>query len=130
MTPVASAATRTGSLSSDATFHGDVELEPNITSLRCRECGETEPIAASHVCGFCFGPLEVAYDEAAIAARVTRARIEAGPRSLWRYGDLLPVLSDDPDLRVDLGTGATTWSGSSQPSCSAISKPIVFDPSA
>ena len=82
-------------------------LETNIAALRCRECGETEPIAASHVCGFCFGPLEVAYDEDGIAGRVTRSRIEAGPASIWRYGDLLPVLSDDPALRIDLGTGFT-----------------------
>jgi threonine synthase len=106
MTPVAPTTTDPGAFSAVAGSHG-VELGRNVTALRCRECGETEPVAASHVCGFCFGPLEVAYDEAAIAARVTRARIEAGPRSLWRYGDLLPVLSDDPGLRVDLGTGAT-----------------------
>jgi threonine synthase len=75
---------------------------PTVTALRCRECGETEPPAASHVCGFCFGPLEVVYDT---AVEVSRERIEAGPRSLWRYQDLLPVLSDDPATRVDLGTG-------------------------
>jgi threonine synthase len=79
----------------------------NVTGLRCRECGETEPIGPSHVCGFCFGPLEVAYDDEAVAARVSRTRIEEGPRSLWRYADLLPVLSDDPAHRIDLGTGFT-----------------------
>jgi threonine synthase len=35
----------------------------------------------------CFGPLEVAYE----FAGVTRASIEAGPRNLWRYKQLLPV---------------------------------------
>ncbi len=82
-------------------------LQVNVTHLRCRLCGETEPVSASHVCGMCFGPLEVAYDEHLADRRVSRAAIEAGPASLWRYQDLLPVLSDDPDLRVDLGTG---WS--------------------
>jgi threonine synthase len=82
-------------------------LVTNVTGLRCRACGDPAPIGPSHVCFACFGPLEVAYDDAAIAARVTRARIEAGPRSLWRYGDLLPVLSDDAATRVDLGTGMT-----------------------
>ena len=77
---------------------------PNVTGLVCRECGRTEELGPSHVCGFCFGPLAVQYDPAA-ATRVTRARIEAGPRSVWRYQDLLPVLSDDLALRVDLGTG-------------------------
>lgn len=78
----------------------------NVTGLACRECGATEPLGASHVCGFCFGPLGVTYDPE-VTARATRARIEAGPHSVWRYQDLLPVLSDDPALRVDLGTG---WS--------------------
>jgi threonine synthase len=80
---------------------------PTVTELRCRECGATEPAAATHVCGFCFGPLEVVYDEDAIAARVTRGRIASGPPSLWRYADLLPVLSTAPGNRVDLGTGLT-----------------------
>lgn len=76
----------------------------NVTGLTCRECGRTEELGAHHVCGACFGPLTVRYDPA-VTSRVTRARIEAGPRSVWRYQDLLPVLSDDPGLRVDLGTG-------------------------
>jgi threonine synthase len=84
---------------------GSPQLATNLTGLRCRECGEGEPLGPAHVCGFCFGPLEVVYDQDAIAARVTRERIEAGPPSLWRYADLLPVLSDDPAHRVDLGTG-------------------------
>ena len=79
----------------------------NVTGLRCRECGEEESLAAAHVCSFCFGPLEVVYDEEAIAGRVTRERIAAGPASLWRYADLLPVVSDDPADRIDLATGYT-----------------------
>jgi len=79
----------------------------NVAGLRCRECGATEPVGPVNVCGCCFGPLEIAYDDAAVAATVTRARIEAGPRSMWRYADLLPVLSEDLTLRVDLGTGWT-----------------------
>jgi threonine synthase len=78
---------------------------PNLLGLRCRECGEPEDLGPSHVCSWCFGPLAVVYDEPAIAARISRGRIEAGPASVWRYADLLPVLSDDPAARVDLGTG-------------------------
>ncbi len=76
-----------------------------ITGLRCRECGNECEVAATHVCDFCFGPLEPIYDTAKIAAAVSRESIESGPQTLWRYADLLPVLSDDPDLRVDMGTG-------------------------
>ena len=81
------------------------DLHVNVTGLRCRECGETEDLGLDHVCSFCFGPMEVVYDTDAVSARVSRERIEAGPPSVWRYGDLLPTLSDDPSHRVDLGTG-------------------------
>jgi len=80
---------------------------PTVTvdGLACRGCGREEPTGPRHVCPDCFGPLEVVYDDAAIAARVSRERIAAGPSSLWRYADMLPVLSDDPGARVDLGAG-------------------------
>ena len=61
-------------------------------SLRCKECKTTYPLDARYVCEQCFGPLEVAYaprtddDPAAL-----RRRIQAGPHSLWRYADFLPV---------------------------------------
>lgn len=85
----------------------DHQSAVTVTGLRCRECGEPEELGAHHVCSFCFGPLEVVYDDEYRRRNVSRARIEAGPMSLWRYGDLLPVLSDAPDARVDLGTGFT-----------------------
>jgi len=58
--------------------------------LKCRECGRGYPSSPIHVCEFCFGPLEVDYDYEAIRRRISRARIEAGPTSMWRYADLLP----------------------------------------
>ncbi len=64
-----------------------------INALQCRECGRAyEPIAV-HVCEFCFGPLEVQFDYQAIRDRVSRESIAAGPQTLWRYADLLPVES-------------------------------------
>jgi threonine synthase len=57
------------------------------THLSCRECGATSPLGAFYACVDCFGPLEVGYD----FGRVSRERIAAGPRSIWRYRDLLPV---------------------------------------
>lgn len=74
------------------------------TSLRCRECHREYPLEARHVCDFCFGPVEVAYDYEAIRRNATRASISAGPASLWRYRDFLPV---DPDAAVDIGAGFT-----------------------
>jgi threonine synthase len=55
--------------------------------LSCRECGESYEIGPLYACGECFGPLEVAYE----FGEITRASIEAGPRNIWRYKDLLPV---------------------------------------
>ena len=75
-----------------------------VSGLRCRECGRTYPAEALHVCDFCFGPLEVTYDYDRVAAHMTRERIAAGPRTIWRYADLLPVADAAP---VDLGAGFT-----------------------
>lgn len=59
--------------------------------LVCRECGERYPSAAIHTCELCFGPLEVAYDEALIRSSVPRELIAGGAPSLWRYAPLLPL---------------------------------------
>jgi threonine synthase len=72
-----------------------------VKGLKCRECGRGYPASPIHVCEFCFGPLEVDYDYAVIRARVSRARIEAGPPSIWRYTDLLPL--DVPDGAPPIG---------------------------
>ncbi|MDQ1436250.1 MAG: threonine synthase [Actinomycetota bacterium] len=76
----------------------------NVLGLRCRECGREYAAAPIFTCEWCFGPLEVAYDYDAITASVSREKIAAGPLTLWRYADLLPVA---PDNAVDLGTGFT-----------------------
>ncbi|MGH2759862.1 MAG: threonine synthase, partial [Actinomycetota bacterium] len=77
----------------------------DIEKLECRECGRTYDLAPIHVCEFCFGPLEASYDYEAIDKATSREQIAAGPRSIWRYVDLLPVSADTP--RVDLGAGFT-----------------------
>jgi threonine synthase len=61
-------------------------------SLRCKECKTTYPLEAQYVCERCFGPLEVAYEPRTDAdPAALRRRIQAGPHSLWRYTDFLPV---------------------------------------
>ncbi|MCH9816229.1 MAG: threonine synthase [Actinomycetia bacterium] len=67
------------------------------THLTCRECGAQYELGAAYACVECFGPLEVAYT----FTGVTRASIEAGPESIWRYSGLLPVAAyakDEPNL--------------------------------
>lgn len=57
------------------------------------------------MCTQCFGPLDVAYDYEAVRRVISRARIESGPPSMWRYRDLLPVEEETP--LVTLGEGLT-----------------------
>ncbi len=78
--------------------------ERTFSHLQCKECGATYEPKAMHVCERCFGPLEVAYNYDTIASRVSRASIEAGPHSIWRYRDFLPVETED---YIDVGTGMT-----------------------
>src|SRR4030081_449759 len=75
-----------------------------IRGLHCRECGQLYPAEARHVCELCFGPLEVAYDYEVIRAAIAREKIERGPRTLWRYRDLLPI---EGDRLVDTHAGFT-----------------------
>jgi threonine synthase len=56
-----------------------------------------------NLCEKCLSPLEVTYDYEAMKKVVTRESLSAGPVSMWRYKDLLPV---DGDV-IDLGTGYT-----------------------
>ncbi len=65
-----------------------------VINLSCRECGQEYPIEPLHVCDTCFGPLEVNYDYARIKKDVSHKSIEARPRNLWRYRELLPAGAD------------------------------------
>lgn len=62
-----------------------------MKALICRECGKEYPTEALHVCELCFGPLEVKYNYEEIKDAMSRASVEAGPKSLWRYKELLPI---------------------------------------
>ena len=66
---------------------------PFLQALQCKECREQYPLEARFVCERCFGPLEVSYDFGSLDPETTRRRIQAGPQSIWRYGDFLPFES-------------------------------------
>ena len=84
---------------------GESRTDQPARALRCRNCGAQFPLIAIHACAECFGPLEVGYDDAVLAA-VTREKIEAGPQNLWRYAPLLPV-GQDAARRITLNPGLT-----------------------
>lgn len=72
-----------------------------LKGLKCRECKREYPIEPIHVCEFCFGPLEVNYDYDYIKSNINRDSISKGPKSLWRYIDLLPV--ENPTVGITAG---------------------------
>jgi threonine synthase len=74
-------------------------------ALKCKQCAATYALEARYVCERCFGPLEVAYTPpSADGPEELRRRIQAGPPTLWRYVDFLPV---DAAPRRSLSTGCT-----------------------
>src|SRR5437879_1311883 len=73
-----------------------------MRALKCRECGREYPLAATHVCEFDFGPLEVVYDYDHIKRSLTRAEIQSRPKSMWRYRELLPV-AEAPTVGLQVG---------------------------
>src|SRR5437879_6603881 len=73
-----------------------------MRALKCRECGREYPLAATHVCEFDFGPLEVVYDYDHIKRALTRAEIQSRPKSMWRYRELLPV-AEAPTVGLQVG---------------------------
>lgn len=73
-----------------------------MKALKCRECGREYPLAATHVCEFDFGPLEVVYDYDRIKGSLTKNSIATRRQNMWRYRELLPV-AKDPTVGCDVG---------------------------
>src|SRR5687767_9119978 len=73
-----------------------------MKALKCRECGREYPLAATHVCEFDFGPLEVVYDYDRIRKSLSRAAIAERPQTMWRYRELLPV-ANEPTVGRQVG---------------------------
>jgi len=75
-----------------------------MTGLRCHLCGTAFPAEALWVCDQCLGPLEVTYDYDAVRGAITRETIEARPRNVWRFRELLPITGEP---RTGLHSGYT-----------------------
>jgi threonine synthase len=75
-----------------------------VTGLQCRECGQDYPQQPLHVCENCFGPLEIVYDYDGIKKAISREKIAAREKNLWRYRELLPI---DGEPTVGLYSGFT-----------------------
>jgi threonine synthase len=75
-----------------------------VKGLQCRECGQDYPKEPLHVCEACFGPLEIVYDYDAIGKTISREKIAARDKNLWRYRELLPI---DGEPQVGMYSGFT-----------------------
>jgi threonine synthase len=61
-----------------------------LNGLKCRECGRGYPAKAVHVCEVCFGPLELDFNYENISKKISREKIAARDRNMWRYSEFLP----------------------------------------
>ena len=72
-------------------------------SLCCRVCATEHPLVANGSCSQLLRPPRSRPTTGICSARrVSRASIEAGPQSIWRYADLLPVSAPE-DARLAPG---------------------------
>src|SRR3954453_15931482 len=75
-----------------------------VAGLQCHLCHAKFPAKALWVCDKCLGPLEVIYDYDAVRRDISRAKIEARAKNLWRYRELLPI---EGEPRTGLYSGYT-----------------------
>ena len=73
-------------------------------ALKCKECKTEYPLEARFVCERCFGPLEVSYTLPYGDPEALKRKIQAGPHTMWRYADFLPL---EGPARSALPTGWT-----------------------
>ena len=74
----------------------------SVLGLKCRLCGKLYPKSPINFCTDDFGPLEVAYDYERIRPTISRAKIAARGRTMWRYRELLP-LDGEPTVGPQVG---------------------------
>ena len=75
-----------------------------VNCLICKICKYEYEVSPKYVCEMCFGPLEVKYNWEYIRKNISIEKISKGPKSIWRYIDLLPLESD---YEIDLQSGFT-----------------------
>jgi threonine synthase len=77
-----------------------------LSHLACRKCeARYQAGRVYNLCEKCGGPLLVRYELERARTGWKRESLREGPRSMWRYGPLLPV--SKPESIVSLGEGLT-----------------------
>ena len=81
-------------------------MKPFVTHLECANCGAHYAAGEVHnLCTACQRPLWVKYDLEVVKSHFPREALADRPRTLWRYGELLPM-RDDSNI-VSLGETMT-----------------------
>jgi len=77
-----------------------------LSHLTCPECSETFPADTPQtICEACNSPLFAQYQLKALRSKLTKAAVQARPKGMWRWAELLPVRQ--PAHRITLGEGDT-----------------------
>lgn len=76
----------------------------SMLGLRCQDCAKEWPTQPLAVCPECWAGLEPVYDFDHARRYLTLSAIEARPRDIWRYRELLPL---DAEPCLGRGTGFT-----------------------
>jgi len=77
-----------------------------VSHIECTRCGQAhDPDRVATVCGQCSQMLAVRYDLGRVAAHVTKDRLRVRPPGMYRFRELLPLLTGEEP--VTLGEGGT-----------------------
>lgn len=80
--------------------------ESALSQLVCPECGKVfNADKVQTFCQDCRGPLVANYDFSAVRTSLTRQALQARPKGIWRWGEILPVRA--PAFRITLGEADT-----------------------
>ncbi len=77
-----------------------------LTGLECPECGQMfDAGRVQTVCHACDSPILARYDLDRLRRELDPRAVQARPRGIWRWAELLPV--GDSAYRISLGEGDT-----------------------
>jgi len=78
------------------------------TELVCRECGYTTPLHdTAFKCPACGEGLDIEYDYERATELIAKRGLEDRPWNIWRFEELLPIVSREPQSRVGGFSGQT-----------------------
>src|SRR6476620_10582967 len=87
---------------------GGTRTSSCATELVCRDCGSRTPLRDSAFkCPACGEGLDIDYDYERAAAAIAERGLEGRPENIWRFEELLPIVSRGAQQRVGRFAGQT-----------------------